>query len=209
MPDYCERSFFESLVNALIHRDYLILGSKVHIDMFDDRLTIYSPGGMPDGTMIQDRDISTVSSTRRNPVLADIFGRLAYMERQGSGLHKIRDTYESAENFRAGMEPTFYSDRTQFTVTLFNLNYHAEKQVAIDVAMGVAIDRLNVTIPTKMKIHTIFDQVGYDTVFGRTDVAEMIGISQTAAGNLINKLKTADLIEAVSGLGKGKYRFRK
>lgn len=111
------------------------------------------------------------------------------------------------------MEPAFYSDRTQFTVTLFNLNYHAEKQVAIDVAMGVAIDvaidRLNVTIPTKMKIHTIFDQVGYDTVFGRTDVAEMIGISQTAAGNLINKLKTADLIEAVSGLGKGKYRFRK
>lgn len=213
MPDYCERSFFESLVNALIHRDYLILGSEVHIDMFDDRLTIYSPGGMPDGTMIQDRDISTVSSTRRNPVLADIFGRLGYMERQGSGLHKIRDTYESAENFRAGMEPTFYSDRTQFTVTLFNLNYHAEKQVAIDVAMGVAIDvaidRLNVTIPTKMKIHTIFDQVGYDTVFGRTDVAEMIGISQTAAGNLINKLKTADLIEAVSGLGKGKYRFRK
>ena len=76
------------------------------------------------------------------------------------------------------------------------------------VAIDVAIDRLNVTIPTKMKIHTIFDQVGYDTVFGRTDVAEMIGISQTAAGNLINKLKTADLIEAVSGLGKGKYRFR-
>ena len=68
-----ERSFFESLVNALIHRDYLILGSEVHIDIFDDRLTIYSPGGMPDGTLIQDRDITTVSSTRRNPVLADIF----------------------------------------------------------------------------------------------------------------------------------------
>ncbi len=40
MPDYCERSVFEALVNALIHRDYLILGSEVHIDIYDDRLTI-------------------------------------------------------------------------------------------------------------------------------------------------------------------------
>lgn len=85
MPDYCERSVFEALVNALIHRDYLILGSEVHIDIYDDRLTIYSPGGMADGTRIQERDISNISSTRRNPVLADIFGRLGYMERQGSG----------------------------------------------------------------------------------------------------------------------------
>ncbi len=36
MPDYCERSVFEALVNALIHRDYLILGSEVHIDIYDD-----------------------------------------------------------------------------------------------------------------------------------------------------------------------------
>ena len=51
MPDYCERSVFEALVNALIHRDYLILGSEVHIDIYDDRLTIYSPGGMADGRL--------------------------------------------------------------------------------------------------------------------------------------------------------------
>ena len=49
MPDFCERSVFESLVNGLIHRDYLVNGSEVHIDIFDDRLVIYSPGGMPDG----------------------------------------------------------------------------------------------------------------------------------------------------------------
>lgn len=50
MPDYCERSVFEALVNALIHRDYTVLGSEVHIDIYDDRLTIHSPGGMADGT---------------------------------------------------------------------------------------------------------------------------------------------------------------
>lgn len=48
-------------------------------------MEIYSPGGMPDGSMIQDRDPLTVPSTRRNPILADVFNRLGYMERKGSG----------------------------------------------------------------------------------------------------------------------------
>ncbi len=108
------------------------------------------------------------------------------------------------------MEPAFYSDRTQFTVTLPNLNYHSEAhQVAIDVAINVAIDGLNVTAPTKDKIRLIFDRVGYDAAFGRKEIAEIVGISQTAAGNLINKLKKADIVESVRGLGKGKYKFRK
>ena len=44
MPEYPEQAVFESIVNALIHRDYLETGSEVHIDIFDDRLEIYSPG---------------------------------------------------------------------------------------------------------------------------------------------------------------------
>ena len=115
------------------------------------------------------------------------------------------------------MEPTFYSDHTQFTVTLPNLNYYteshqvafSENHVAINVAINVAIDELNVTTQTKDKILSIFDNVGYNTAFGRKDVSGIIGISQTAAGNLINKLKKAGIVEPVSGLGKGKYKFRK
>ena len=74
-------------------------GSEVHIDIYDDRMEIYSPGGMPDGSIIQDRDPLTVPSTRRYPVLADIFNRLGYMERKGSGFGK-----SSADmNFRLTM----------------------------------------------------------------------------------------------------------
>lgn len=51
-----------------------------HIDIFDDRLEIYSPDGMYDGSLIQDRDIDNVPSKRRNPVVADIFSRLDFME---------------------------------------------------------------------------------------------------------------------------------
>ena len=42
MPDYPDRAVLEGVVNALIHRNYLEIGSEVHIDMFDDRIEIYS-----------------------------------------------------------------------------------------------------------------------------------------------------------------------
>ena len=223
MPDYCERSVFEALVNALIHRDYLILGSEVHIDIYDDRLTIHSPGGMADGTRIQERDIENVSSTRRNPILADIFGRLGYMERQGSGFKKITDAYHAAHNFRAELEPKFYSDVTSFQVTLYNLNYGAKTgseattaenaaidadHVAIDVAIDVAIEKLTASPNTIQKAKAVFAKVGTDGIFGRSDIAAITNDSVTAAGNLITKLKKAGLIEAVSGYGKGKYAFK-
>lgn len=60
MPEYCERSYFEAFVNALVHRDYLVNGSEVHIDMFDNRMVIYSLGGMMDGTLVQDRIIDAI-----------------------------------------------------------------------------------------------------------------------------------------------------
>ena len=40
MPEYVERSYHEALVNALAHRDYLVNGSEVHIDIYDDRMEI-------------------------------------------------------------------------------------------------------------------------------------------------------------------------
>ena len=61
-----------------IHRDYIVLGSEVHIDMFDDRVEITSPGGMFGGGSIQEYDIYSIRSMRRNPVIADLFHRMKY-----------------------------------------------------------------------------------------------------------------------------------
>ena len=133
MPEYVERSYHEALVNALAHRDYLVNGSEVHIDIYDDRMEIYSPGGMPDGSIIQDRDPLTVPSTRRNPVLADVFNRLGYMERKGSGFGKIISGYEFQINYDESKRPTFRSDRYQFTVVMPNLNYNVHQDVPQDV----------------------------------------------------------------------------
>lgn len=71
LPDYPERAVTEAIANAIIHRDYMQMGSEIHIDMYDDRMEIYSPGGMMDGRLIQQLNPLTIPSKRRNPLLAD------------------------------------------------------------------------------------------------------------------------------------------
>ena len=127
LPDYPEDSILEGIVNALIHRSYLEIGSEVHIDMFDNRIEIYSPGGMFDGKPVQEHDLLKVKSKRRNPIIADIFNRLRYMERRGSGFKKICDNYRIQAHFREELMPVFHSDQGEFTLTLWNLNYGSPK----------------------------------------------------------------------------------
>ena len=123
LPDYPEDSILEGLVNSLIHRSYLEVGSEVHLDIFDDRIEIFSPGGMYENRPVQDCDIMNIKSRRRNPVLADIFSRLKYMERRGSGFKKICNEYAHQVKFRKEVAPRFYSDNHDFVLTLYNLNY--------------------------------------------------------------------------------------
>ena len=123
LPDYPERAVTEAIANAIIHRDYMQMGSEIHIDMYDNRLEVYSPGGMMDGRLIQQLDPLQVPSKRRNPLLADFFNRLGLMERRGSGMKKIINTYRHYEHLASFRTPEFTSNASEFHVTLWNLNF--------------------------------------------------------------------------------------
>ncbi len=123
LPDYPERAVTEVICNAIIHRDYQELGSEIHIDIYDDRMEVYSPGGMIDGSLIQQLNPLSVPSKRRNPLLADFFSRLVLMERRGSGMKKILGEYVRFESLKEYRAPEFSSNASEFHVTLWNLNY--------------------------------------------------------------------------------------
>ncbi|HAP33407.1 MAG TPA: AAA family ATPase, partial [Lachnospiraceae bacterium] len=127
LPDYIERPIHEALVNAFVHRDYMEIGSEVHLDIFDNRIEITSPGGMVEGLPIQKRDLYHIASRRRNPYLADIFHRLQLMERSGSGIKEIMNDYKASANITEDRLPTFFSDESDFNVTFWNLNYGVEQ----------------------------------------------------------------------------------
>ena len=118
----------EAIVNALIHRDYSVIGSEVHLDIYDDRMEIYSPGGMYDGTFVQNIDPYNVLSSRRNPIIADLFARMDLMERRGSGLRKIIEAYEFEENYKIELKPEFRSTESAFFTILKNLNYEGQNE---------------------------------------------------------------------------------
>jgi len=119
-PEYAERAILEVMVNHLIHRDYTVLGGEVHLDIYDNRLVVTSPGGMYNGALIQDLDISEVSSERRNPILANVMAQLDYMEKRGSGLLRIRKETKALDGYRDELKPIFKSTPTQFQTIIFS-----------------------------------------------------------------------------------------
>lgn len=124
VPDYSERAILEGVVNHLIHRDYVFIGSELHVDIYDDRMELYTPGGMYDGgEPIQNRDIKTIPSIRRNPVIADVFSQLDYMEKRGSGLMKMQNIESTLPTYNGVPTPTFRSDAHAFFTTFRNINY--------------------------------------------------------------------------------------
>ena len=118
-PEYAERAVLEAMVNHFIHRDYTVMGGEVHLDIYNDRLTVTSPGGMYNGMLIQDLDIKDVSSERRNPILANVMAQLDYMEKRGSGLTRICNETKALEGYRDELKPKFKSTPTQFQTIIF------------------------------------------------------------------------------------------
>ena len=108
------------------------MGGEVHIDIYDDRVELVSPGAMPDGTQIQDRDIYNVPSIRRNPVIADMFTQLDYMEKRGSGLRKMRELTEKLPNFLPGKEPLYKTEASSFFTTFYNLNWGENGRISVE-----------------------------------------------------------------------------
>ena len=210
MPEYVERSYHEALVNALAHRDYLVNGSEVHIDIYDDRMEIYSPGGMPDGSMIQDRDPLTVPSTRRNPVLADVFNRLGYMERKGSGFGKIISGYEFQINYNESKRPSFRSDRYQFTVVMPNLNYDVPQDFEGNETMSESMSEsmsksMSELERTRMQI--ILHYLDTNKEINSSIAAKLLKVEIKTASRLLLKAEKLDILKSY-GKTKNKVYFR-
>ena len=90
-----EDAFREAIANALVHRTWDV-NAHVRVSMFQDRIEVSSPGGLPSG--INEREyLEGQVSKLRNPVLGNVFFRLRLIERFGTGVLRIRDAYRGLE----------------------------------------------------------------------------------------------------------------
>ena len=82
LPQYSEEALFETITNAVVHRDYSIHGTRIRLSMFEDRLEIQSPGALSNNLTVD--DLAYRQSTR-NEVLATALGRMSAGEIRGAG----------------------------------------------------------------------------------------------------------------------------
>lgn len=109
IPEYPMAAIREAITNAVMHRDWFIEGANVFVQIFSDRITITSPGGLPPGMLPSDLGHKSV---RRNPIIADLFHRIGFIEKAGTGIRRMREGARET----GYPEPEFTTDGF-FTVT--------------------------------------------------------------------------------------------
>lgn len=89
-----EAAFREAIAKGLIHRIWDV-ESQIRVLMFEDRIEVVSPGGLPAG-ITKDEYLSGKLSVLRNRNLANVFYRLGFVEIFGTGIMRIRQLYEKS-----------------------------------------------------------------------------------------------------------------
>ncbi|MDD4955314.1 MAG: DUF3808 domain-containing protein [Candidatus Omnitrophica bacterium] len=114
----------EAIANAIVHRDYSIDGSQVRIFMFDDRIEIYTPGGLAPGVTVANMEYTQYS---RNKYITQMLMHLGqYIEKLGAGIKRIKSSLRNS-----GLrEPIFFDTGVDFILTMFGPIEHERQAKA-------------------------------------------------------------------------------
>lgn len=112
---YPEEAIREAIVNALVHRDYLLSGTTVELSIYEDRLEVVSPGRLPNG--ITPQRMITGCRSARNQLLKDVMRDYGYLEHMGMGVPRKIVKEMQKHN---GTSPDLVEDEERFLVRLWN-----------------------------------------------------------------------------------------
>lgn len=173
-----EEAFKEAFANALIHRSW-DENSSIKVEMFEDKITIYSPGGLLNGVSKEDY-LNGKTSKLRNPILAYVFYRLRYIDLFGNGISKIKELYKDMH-----VKPYFEVNEDSIIVTLPVV----DKKVPLTKDEGKILDYLN-----------------KGNIASSSELASITGYSKNKVVRIVNSLLIKNYIESI-GNGRGiKYK---
>ena len=181
--DYPDFSIRESLLNAIIHRDYYFNGS-ILLSIFDDRIEINSMGGLISTLSLS--DIYNGVSESRNPNFAEIFHRLEYVENYGTGVGRIINEYSDSN-----LKPIIELTENIFKIVLPNRNY-VEKKVVDNIPNNYSQKDI------------IVNYIKENNKITRLEVEKLLNIGNTRSKQIINKLLEDEFI-LKKGTGKNTY----
>jgi len=225
IPEIPEVALREAFVNAVCHRDYFQKGANVMIEIFDNRVTITNPGGLP--TDLKPSDFGT-KSVVRNAVIASLLHRLDYIEKIGTGINRIKnaiqecnlsnvtfsyDTFFTVSFWRNNNEETKVGDKL-IKVGDSDLNKVGDSSVNIDnqgfekfekksIKVGDAdLKKVGDKLTENQKI--ILNYIKENNKISASHLAKVVGISQRKIEENILKLKNKKRIKRI-GSPRGGY----
>ena len=126
-----------------------------------------------------------------------------------------KDIHETTEYLEVFLRNLLLNEKNE----LHNRNLHIsgllnEEKVDIgdtkvDIESVISEKGSDFSVKTIVHIHRLFEKFGFVEVFGRSVVMELLELKGSGASKLLSNLVQADIIEPVSGHGKGKYKFKK
>ncbi|MCY4262088.1 MAG: putative DNA binding domain-containing protein [Candidatus Dadabacteria bacterium] len=114
-PTYPEEVIRETIVNALIHRDYLLSGTDIELAVYENRLEVISPGKLPNGITPERTRLGVRAA--RNDLLKDFMRDYGYLEHMGMGIPRKIIKGMKEHN---GSVPELIEENERFTVRLFS-----------------------------------------------------------------------------------------
>ncbi len=114
-PTYPEEVIRETIVNALIHRDYLLSDTDIELAIYENRLEVVSPGRLPNGITPERMRLGTRAA--RNSFLKDFMRDYGYLEHMGMGVPRKIIKGMKEHN---GSDPQLIEENERFTVRLFS-----------------------------------------------------------------------------------------
>ena len=169
-----EEAFREAIANALIHRVWDI-DANIRIAMYENQIEIMSPGGLPKG-MTKEEYLDGQISILRNPIIGNIFFRLHHIERFGTGVKRINNSYSQSE-----VKPRF-----------------EVYENSIKVILPVMKKELNLSDDEKL----IYESFSGNRRLSSSEVVEYTGFGKTKVVKLLKSLVDEGFIK-VEGRGRG------
>ena len=175
-----EKAFREVIANALIHRTWDV-NSNIRISMYEDKIEVSSPGGLPSGISKKEYLNGQISQLR-NPILANIFFRLKYIEMFGTGIRRINESYK---NF--AVKPNFEIFENSIKITL-------------------PITKTELFLTTDEKI--IMDILEKGNILSSSEILEKVEFKKDKLNRILKNLIQKNYIDVI-GNGRGTKYLKK
>ncbi len=173
-------AFREAVANALVHRTWDV-PANVTIGIHGDKVVVSSPGGLPEGVSVEEY-LGGGISVPRNPILANVFFRLDYIEQFGTGIARINEAYEDV-----AAKPRFEIRESSLVVTL---------PFVEEMSAGLTPDEA-----------TVMRELSRTLLLSRGEIERITGFSKDKTVRILNSLALRGLV-AKEGVGRSR-RYRR